>query len=773
MIHPNRLVLRGVFLAAFLPAAFLQVCTAAASESRGLTMEEVVPLDGASQAPSRFAWSPDGRSLAYLRDDGEGQALWVVFPADGLTRRLIQASRFAPSEASQEETEPARAEALRDTEVSGRSGNRKTAAAPSIELFRWSPTSDRLLLQVKGDLYLVPLAGGDPQRLTHVSSPLHDPRFAPDGESVAFVQDHDLKVLDLSTGRIHALTGDGRENETLNGETDWVYGEEIWSRRPRGYWWSPDGVRIAFYHFEEGGVETYPLLNLIADSPVVRQQRYPRPGGINPVVRIGIRRVEVGPTIWLKIGGQEEAYVARVRWAPDGRKLAIQRLNRAQNRLDLLLCQVADGRCSTILTETTRTWINLGDDFRFLKDGRFIWGSARSGWRRLYLHAASGEEIRLLTPEGWAVTSLDGLDADSNRLVFTGFQVGGLGAAERHVLQVPLDPRMRLDSGLRLTSRPGWHTALVAPGTAFLMLSASDDGTPPVRTIQDRSGKTLMTLPAGLPLKVEGALPRWEFMTIPGPHGIRLPARLMRPENFDPQERYPVIMYHYGCPGSQVVANRWPRRGRGLWHKMMAQQGYVIFSVDNEASLFFGGEGEAKVRHRFGPLNLSAQQAGLAYLGTLPYVDLHRVGLWGWSGGGSNTLYCILNSPGTWKAAVSGAPVTDWRLYDSIWTERYLGLPAEHAEEYRLSSPLIYAGKLSDPILLVHGTADDNVHPKNSVMMARAWVEAGRPFQEATYPRQKHGFRPRSSRHFYERMTAFFRRELAVSGRPMATTGGR
>jgi dipeptidyl-peptidase-4 len=278
-------------------------------------------------------------------------------------------------------------------------------------------------------------------------------------------------------------------------------------------------------------------------------------------------------------------------------------------------------------------------------------------------------------------------------------------------------------------------------------------------------------MPSVPPAYDPASLPSWRIFEMPAGEGSEgpLPAAMLLPAGVSAPDaaaaggaKHPVIMYHYGGPGSQVVADRWPFRGRGLWHHMMAQRGYGVLTVDNRASVFFGKAGEDRVHRRFGEVNLEAQRAGVRYLESLPWADASRVGLWGWSGGGSNTLYCMLESPGTWRAGMSGAPVTDWRYYDTIWTERYLDHPDDNPDGYRDSSAVTHAEKLADRLLIVHGTADDNVHPQNSMALAKVWTEAGIPFEMAIYPGETHGFRDAASRHFFERMTEFFERTLAA-----------
>jgi dipeptidyl-peptidase-4 len=720
MRHPLVACCLAAAFAAFVPRP------AAPQPPARISIEAALAPDAAGRRPSQVAWSPDGRRLTYVWDEtGEGkeETLWSLDAATGQREPLA--------------------------ELSGLGEDGKGFA---LDSYLWSPRGDSLLLVSKGDLYLFPLETQKPRRLTRTVEDEADPSFSPDGRRIAFVRGFDLYVMDPATARETRLTRDGKENVALNGVTDWVYGEEIWDRNPEAYWWSPDGSRIAFYHFDERAVGTYPLVDSSPLYPRVNWQRYPKAGETNPRVRIGVVAASGGKTTWIDTG-DPESYLARVAWAPQGDAVAIQRLSRAQTKLDLLKCRPADGSCSILLSESWKTWINLGDDFRFLPDGRFLWGSERSNWRRLYLYGADGTLIRPLTPEGWVIGALDGVAADGTWAVVTGYPTSTLGPIDRKIARVRLDR----DGWEVLTPEPGQHQAVVSPRTGGWVHTWSDADTPPKVEVRTEEGGKTLALPTAPPKLDFASLPKWEFLTIPGPDGSRLPARLLKPAGFDPSQRYPVITYHYGGPNSQVVDNFWSPRG--LWHKLMAQRGFVVFSVDNQSSLFFGKAGEDRDYHHLGPVSLAGQLAGVEHLKTLPWVDSTRIGLWGWSGGGSNTLYCILKKPGVWKAAIAGAPVTDWMLYDTIWTERYFGLPKENPEGYE-DSPLTYAAQLKDHLLIVHGLADDNVHPQNTLQMSDAFVKAGVPFEQALYPGQKHGFRPVSSRHFYARAAEFFEREL-------------
>lgn len=717
---------------------------AAAKTPERLTIESALAPTASGRRTTLRAWSPDGKRLTYLWDengDHQEENVWSLDPKTGKAEILVRLADL-------------------------KQGDERFDLAE----YSWSPKGDALLLVAKGDLYLLPLPASPPKprRLTRTDADEQSASFSPDGSRIAFVRDFDLYTVDVATGQETRLTSDGEENVTLNGTNDWVYEEEIWNRASEGYWWSPDGSRIAFYHFDETGVGVYPLEDDTAVYPKVTWQKYPLPGEANPKVKIGVVDVASRQTTWLATGDPEDSYLARVAWTPDSGAVAVQRLNREQNRLDLLRCAPSsadtDGTCSTLLTETWPTWINLGNDFEFLPDGRFLWGSERGGWRRLYLYGADGKLIRPVTPEDWSITALDGVAKDGTWAVVEGFPTTELGAINRHVARV----RLGDSSGKGwevLTPEPGTHVAVVSPVTGSWVHTWTTADMPLQGEVRLASGAASSgRLPAAPPTFDPAALPKWEFLTIPGPEGSRLPARILKPVGFDPSRRYPVIMYHYGGPGSQVVDNTW--NPRAVWFKIMAQRGFISFMVDNQVSTFFGKAGEDRDHRRMGPLNLAAQLAAVDYLKSLPWVDGSRLGLWGWSGGGTNTLYCVLNRPGVWKAAVAGAPVTDWKLYDSIWTERYLDSPKDNPDGYRDSSPVTYSNNLADRLLIVHGLADDNVHPQNTIEMSREFVKANRQFDQALYPGQRHGFLGAPLRHLYQRIADYFEREL------MGTTDG-
>ncbi|HEV7668243.1 MAG TPA: DPP IV N-terminal domain-containing protein [Thermoanaerobaculia bacterium] len=705
------------------------------------TIEELLSPTAWGKVPSQIAWSPDGKRLSYLWDDGQGEALWVLDPVTGKSEKCLSGADLAEPQETSKEKDKAEPAAV--------------PPPPSVGEVSWLPDGKGFLVASDGDLFLA-LAGAAPRRLTRTAAAEEGAVVSSKGDRAAFVRDHDLWTLDLATGREQRQTRDGKENVTLNGETDWVYWEEIWNRDSTGFWWHPDGRRIAYYRFDETPVGVYPLIDDVPKDATVRWQKYPRPGRPNPRVKIGVRDTTSAraKTIWMETGGAPDDYLARVAWSHDGSWLAIERLNRDQTELDLLRCTPADGHCTVLASDRDPDWVNLGNDFRPLEDGRFLWSSEREGHRRLYLYAADGKPLGPVTPEGWVHETLDGVDEAQGLVTFTGYATEPLlAAAERHVLRARLD-----GSGLeRLTSGRGWHTATVAPSGGWWVDGWSDADTPPLLRLIGPDGREAAARLPSKPSTIDTAgLPKYEFLTIPGPEGSTLPARLLKPAGFDPARKVPVLTYHYGGPASQVVIDRWG----GAWNKWMAARGYAVWSVDNQASLFFGKRGEVRLHRRFGELELAGQLAGVAYLKAQPWVDGGRLGIWGWSGGGSNTLYALLHSPGTWKVGVAGAPVTDWLLYDSIWTERYFDRPEENPEGYRLSSAVTAAANLKDRLLIVHGTADDNVHPQNSWNLIRALEKAHVSYEDLALPGQSHGIRGDAQIHFYRRMTELFDREL-------------
>ncbi len=714
-------------------AALSFVIFAASAQAELPELSDLVGRDVWGKAPTVFAWSPDGQRLAYIWADSTGEALWVREP------------------------QGEEAAVLRPKDLATQGGDSQAPVSfETLDGFEWLPDGSGWVVQAGDDLFVFNLAQRTARRLTQTTSAEESPKVAPTGDRIGFVRDHDLWVVEISSGREQRLTSDGKADTILNGETDWVYWEEIWDRDATGFWWSPDGQQIAYYRFDDSALPTHPLLDDAPRNPTVRHQKYPKPGDPNPIVQVGVVEIASGATTWMETGEKKgDDYLVRVDWSARGEWLGVQRLNRDQTELDLLRCDPQSGRCRPLASEKADAWINLSHDFHALPNGGFLWSREESGWRRLELFDAAGRLVRSITPEGWCHAGTDAVLADG-RIVFTAYRTSGLGASERHIF------RAKLDGGApeALTSGGGWHAATVAATGAWID-QWSDADTPARLTLYSAEGAALPPLPSSPP-KIDPALfPKWRRFEIPGPDGSKLAARLLEPAGIDPTKRYPVLIYHYGGPASQVVVDRWG--ARDAWHKWMALRGYAVFSVDNQASLFFGKRGEVKVHRQMGEIELAGQLAGVEYLKTLPWVDSTRLGLWGWSGGGTNTLYSLFHRPRVWRAGVAGAPVTDWHLYDSIWTERYLDRPDGpngNAVGFSKSSPINAAANLQDALLIVHGTADDNVHPQNSWNLIRKLQEAKVSYEDMTLPGQTHAVRGDGLLAFYRRMTEFFDRWL-------------
>lgn len=694
-----------------------------------LNLDLLFDDDAHGRQVERLAWRPGTDQLLGLWSDDNGDAFWLFSP-DGSKSLLARPGAFG------------------------------VETADDVGRLAFSDDGASLLLSQEGQLSLFGVAEKKLRALTEGEAKNEDAHLSPDGQSVAFVRENDLYVLDVESGEERRLTSDGEAEVVFNGTTDWVYWEEIWSRSATGFWWSGDSRRLAYYHFDDSELPIYSLTDTRPLYPEVRRQRYPKAGEILPKVEIRVVDLESGETVTLDVGDSQAYYLARVHWHPDDRHVVVERVTREQSLLEAILCSSEDGSCKVLAKQSSPTWVNISDEFTFLPDGRFLWSDDSTGWRRLYLYDQDGGNRRAISPEGWHVTSLDKVADDGSWLVFTGHATGRLGAAERHVFRVDLPG----GEAHRLTDTPGWHGARVSDSGHFIH-SFSDLDKPTRRTVRHLTKTGVSTeLPHAAPTYDVAALPRWEIFEIEAAGGGKLPAQIVKPAGFDPAKKYPVVMYHYGCPASQVVSRNWSSRGRSLWHLMLAERGYVVLMVDNEISSFFDRSMQDQAFRRFGEIELAAQTSAVEYLGRQPWADMDRLGLWGWSGGGSNTLYSVLRRPGVWKAAIAGAPVTDWRYYDAIWIERYLDHPESNADGYTASSPITYADALVDRLMLIHGTADDNVHPQNTWNMVDALIEAGAAFELGIYPNMTHStasLDTKGQRHVFARMTDFFERHLA------------
>lgn len=614
---------------------------------------------------------------------------------------------------------------------------------------QWTPDGARLVILAAGDLFLVEVSSGRWRQLTATEEPERDPKVSPDGTSLAFRRGNELFVLDIATGKETRLTYDGAATR-WNGRLDWVYPEEL--DLGTAYWWSPDGRQIAYLQFDVSRQMIYPHGDFLPTVPVFEPQRYPKAGTPNADVRLGVVPRSGGKTLWMELGESENGLLARVNWIPGGKSLLVQRLNRVQNQLDLLIAGAETGGAKVLLKETDPFWINVSDDLRVLRDGqRFLWSSERSGFRHLYLYRLDGRLQRQLTSGEWEVEEVTCLDEPSGWVYFLSGEASPL---ERRLYRVSLD-----GSGKQLvTPEPGWHKVQMSPGCAYFTDAFSSLKDPERKTLRAVDGSEIAVLQApDRSVLDEYELLPVEIVEVPGARGEKLYGRLIRPARFKKGRKYPAVVMVYGGPHSQSVKNAW----QGLsFEQVLAHRGFVVWQLDNRGSSGRGHAWESVLYRRLGKEELEDQKRGVARLVKMGFVDPARIGIHGWSYGGFMTLYSLLNAPEVFRAGIAGAPVTDWKNYDTIYTERYLGLPSENEAGYRASSPVTYAERLERPLLLIHNLEDDNVLFQNTVQMVDALERAGKQFDLLVYPQKTHGVTGQARRHMQAAMLAFFERTL-------------
>ncbi|HVE79707.1 MAG TPA: S9 family peptidase [Gemmatimonadaceae bacterium] len=581
-------------------------------------------------------------------------------------------------------------------------------------------------------------------------------KFSPDGRRVAFVRANDLWVADWAAGTERRLTTDGSA-DIINGTTDWVYEEELGLRD--AYRWSPDGRRIAYWRFDQSQVPAFPMVNELALYPDVATLRYPKAGEPNAAVRVGVMDLADGRTRWIDVGGDTGLYIPRMEWLGSD-SLVIQRMPRRQNRVDVLVAAAATGAVArTLLADRDSAYVDVEDHPWWVRGGRqFLWSSDRSGWRQIYLYDRSGRVLRQVTADGADVLGVAGVDERRGHVYVT---VAAPDPTQRQVWRYPLDGKTNASprDGERVTRDPGTHQLDVGPNARFAIGVYSTAATPPVARAYSLPGMRVeRTLGAdtAVAARVRALAARPpQFFKVPMPDGTVLDAYRIVPAGFDSTRRYPVLMYVYGGPASPTVNDAWGGN-RYLWHQMLAQNGYVVVSVDNRGAAWRGRAFRKVTQLDLGASESRDQIDAARWLAERAWVDPQRIGLWGWSYGGYMSSLTAARAGDLFRAAIAVAPVTDWRLYDSIYTERYMWTPQENAGGYERSAPLSYAGGLTARFLLVHGTGDDNVHPQNSTQLAERLIEAGKPFYQLLYPNRTHSITGGNAQaHLYASLTSF------------------
>ncbi len=733
----------------FLVLGVLAGCSAARSEQ---------PLEGSDPVRPRLAGRLESIFGGHMDPESFGPVRWIEA---GSAFTVLEEAAGAPGKMELVRYEAA--SGMREVLVSAESLERAAAhagtgaAAPEIEDHWWAADERRLLLQAdtrkvwrqntRGDYWV--LEPGDDasasersgSRLVRLGSRFPESslmfaKFSPDGSRVAYVQANDLWVEELESGALTRLTSDGSPT-IVNGTSDWVYEEELDVRD--GFRWSPDGSRIAFWRFDSSGLGLFPLVDDTGEPyPTVRQIPYPKAGTRNSAVTIGVVPAGGGEPVWLAIPGDpRENYLARMEWLEERGEILVQQLNRRQDAIDVWLADGASGEARLLLHDEDAAWLDVVDDWRWVAGGReLLWLSERDGWRHAWAVPRDGGEWRLLTPGDFDLLSIEGVD-ESRSLVYV---TASPGDPKRRALHcVPLEggaPPERLTP-----EQTGSHAYDLSPDARFALHTRSTIDRPPaIELVRLPAHETVRELESnGALAEALAPWPGAEFIRVELEPGEELDGWMIRPGDLDPARTYPLLLYVYGEPSAFQASDGWKGK-RQLFHRALAEAGYVVACVDNRGTPAPRGRAWRKLAHgrmgAFGASDLAGALRGL--LRQFPYLDPGRVAVWGWSGGGTMTLHLLFRHPELFQVGLSVAPVPDSRLYDSIYQERYLGLPQENPEGYDQASPILFAEGLEDPLLLVHGSGDDNVHFQGSERLIDRLVALGKPFDLMVYPHRTH-----------------------------------
>ncbi|WP_375402343.1 DPP IV N-terminal domain-containing protein [uncultured Sphingomonas sp.] len=694
--------------------------------------------------PQSLRLSPDGALLTSLRnraDEKERFDLWALDTQTGQSRMLVD-SRKVGTGAALSEAEKMQRE--RDRSLTGKTG---------IVTYAWAPDGRSILVPLDGDLYLAGL-NGNVRRLTETAGGELNPVVSPKGSYVSFVRDQNLFVQPLAGGNARALTTEGR-GTVYFGEAEFVAQEEM--DRRTGYWWSPDERYVAVEKFDEASVKVAVRAAIGTSGTSTYEQRYPAAGTPNALVELFVMRPDGGGRVKVDLGPDPDIYLARVDWLPDGSAMLVQRQTRDQKRLDMLRVDPATGKSTLLFSEKSgeRSWVNLSDAYRPMADGSLIWRSERDGYGHLYSRV--GGKWTQLTKGEWVVTGLVAVDEARGRLFFTGNKDDVI---EQHLYALDLK---RPGEPVRLTERGFTHSVVADAKAERLIVSRSSPTQPTQVYLADASGKRLSwinenAVVAGHPYHphlASHSTPK--FGTIKAADGSTLHWEMIAPPMV-PGKKYPVFFQHYGGPGTgQSVTRSW----RGALPQYLADRGWIWFQIDNRGSYNRGKAFEDQLYRAMGSVEVADQLAAAEYLKTLPFVDAGKIATYGWSYGGYMSIKMLQANPGTYAAAVSGAPVTDWGLYDTHYTERYMGSPVADAAAYAKSNALGDVGKISDPLLVIHGMADDNVFLDNTTAFAARMQAGAVPFEMMLYPGQTHRVGgPGVSEHLWGTILNFLDREV-------------
>ena len=696
-------------------------------------------------------WLEDGSGYTTLEDSetlDEGSDIVRYEPRTGRREILISADRLTPK------------------------GESKPLG---INDYSWSADGEKLLVftntkrvwrrNTRGDYWVLNLATGKLQKLGGKAEPstLMFAKFSPDGRRVAYVREKNLYVQDLGSLRIKQLTDSGSDT-TINGTSDWVYEEEFGLRD--GFRWSPNGRFIAYWQFDTTGVPTFHLINN-TDSlyPKLIPIQYPKVGQQNPTCRIGVISSRGGKTRWFETcDDPRNHYIPKMEWAANSKTIVLQQLNRLQNTNQVMLVNARKGTIREILIERDEAWLDVTDDPKWLGGGRsFTWLSERDGWRHLYLAQRTGRKVTCLTPGQFDVISVQGIDEEGGWAYYI---ASPDNPTQRYLYRTRLDGDATIEK-VTPPDQKGTHSYQLSPDSKWAFHTYSSFGEPPIiELISLPDHKTVRMLSDNSDLRTKlGELKKCttEFFRVDIGDGVLLDAWCIKPPDFDPGKRYPLFFYVYGEPAGQTVLDKWGGE-KHLWHTMLAQQGYVVMSVDNRGTPAPRGRQWRKCVYRQIGILASADQvaATRAIIKSRPYIDPNRVGIWGWSGGGSMSLNAIFRHPDLYNTAMAIAFISNQRLYDTVYQERYMGLPEDNEDGYNNGSPVTFAHQLKGNLLIVHGTGDDNCHYQSCEVLINELIEHNRQFSMMSYPNRTHSIKEgrNTKRHLFELLTRYLNEHL-------------
>lgn len=675
-------------------------------------------------------WHPDGKSFSFTKYDAETKSMNILLhnTASGDESVLVQGSELKAPGSEDKIT---------------------------LSNYEWSPTGKQLMitgvlparsLKSGGTFYLYDIEKKSVTVEVASEQAQINMQYSPDGKKIAFSRGHNLFVYDVASKTEKQLTFDGND-VVLNGVFDWVYEEEF--SIIQAYAWSEDSRHIAYWKLDQTNVPEIKIQKW--DSLYLNSidMRYPKAGAHNSLVSIGVYDLKNNSNVFMDLGAEKDIYVARIAFNPFSGDLWMQRLNRLQNRNDILAGNPSTGKTKIVFSETDPAWVDVHDDLYFTGKDGFLWTSERDGFNHIYYFDNNGKLIRQLTKGSWEVAEIKGYDAATKRVFFTSNE---RSTRYRDLYSVKIDGSDKK----RLTAEAGYHDVTMPDDCSNFIDRYSTANALTTTTLYSNTGNKIKVLAeSDMSVFADYNLSSMEFLTFKTSDGQELQASMIKPQDFDPAKKYPVLIFTYGGPGSQIVWDRWGG-SNFLWHQMLAQNGYIIFAVDNRGT---GGKGKAfknVVYKDLGNFEVQDQIEAAKWLGAQSFVDANRIGIWGWSYGGYNSALTLMKGADYFRAAISVAPVTHWKFYDTIYTERYMSTPQLNPEGYENSAVLTHTNKLKGKLLLVHGTGDDNVHFQNAVKLAEKLISEDKPFQTMFYPEKDHGiYGGKTRQHLYNMMTEF------------------